>query len=187
MDNMKDFIGRSIYKGEGPSDTLASQKVTTRSSLPLPSIKDMDINKTDIYKRVIDTRIEIGDIRKRSSFQRDWQKLGFQEIKKMQHGLNASIGNAQENQNELLMLESSRQLSLKRGNSTPHGVTALSFSGTTRQNLQHILEASNNVLGAGGFGTVRYGVMNGQKVAVKVLKKHTQEGNVIEKYFNKES
>ena len=56
---------------------------------------------------------------------------------------------------------------------------SFSLPSTTKEKLKDILNGGNNKLGSGGFGTVRYGKLNGQAVAVKILDMHTQEGNIF--------
>ena len=143
----------------------------------------MDININDIYEGVTNTRIVVGEVNKEVA----QNNQAVQEIKRVLDGLSASIGNVQKSQQQLLLLSSSQQQShsrgssgnYDRGHSIPQNDSTFSLHQTRRQEIQHILEANNNVLGTGGFGTVRYGLLNGQKVAVKVLNRHEQEGNVF--------
>ena len=150
------------------------------ANIPLPPIKDMDISINDIYEGVTNTRIVIGEVSKEVV----QSNQSVQEIKHMLCGLNASIENVQASQRQLSMVQQqsrNRENSgnYDRGHSIPQNDTTFSLHQTRREQIQHILEERDNVIGTGGFGTVRYGLLNGQKVAVKILNILTQEGNVF--------
>ena len=153
------------------------------ANIALPPIKDMDINLNDIYEGVTNTRIDVGEVRKEVV----QNNQAVQEIKRVLDGLSASIGNVQASQQQLLRLSSPQQQShnrgddggYARGHSIPQNDSTFSLHQTRKENIQHILEDDKNLLGTGGFGTVRYGLLNGQKVAVKILNRHAQEGNVF--------
>ena len=130
----------------------------------------MDIQNSDIFEGVINVRTVLDEVN---------QKVGrnnqdVQETKNVLFGMTTSIASVQASLQQLLRDSPSQQR-----NSIPRDVTKFYLPPTKKENIQHILEDSMNVIGNGGFGTVRLGTLNGQKVAVKVLNQNTQEGNIL--------